>query len=136
MFIEKLWEENPELVIKAVKKIWDVRGNRGDTLEFEKMNKGELVFYKHGRYSYYSHSIIIRDFEVYDNKINSNVNIDWMKFMKSVFGDKYLYHYIAYRNEKLDRFMAEYEDNYNNETKKVLAEIGMEKYKDELNQTK
>ncbi|MBO5910557.1 MAG: hypothetical protein J6Q15_03515 [Clostridia bacterium] len=133
MFIEKLWEENPELVTKAVKKIYDVREERGDSLKFIQLSNGALRFEKYGHCSF---GIVLTDFEAYGHTVNSGYNIKWLRFMKSVFGLKYVYQYIAYRNEKLDRFMAEYEDNYNKETKKVLAELGMDKYKDEQNQTK
>ena len=126
MFIEKLWEENPELVIKAVKNVWDIKENRGDTLEFIGINNSELRFQKYSRYSYYSHSIIIRDFEVYDDKVNSNCNIDWMKFMYNQFGDMYVYQYIGHRNCELDRFMAKYEEEFNDKTMKVIKQLGFE----------
>ena len=133
MFIEKLWEENPELVIKAVKKIFDIREDRGDSLEFKQAGNGALRFEKYGHCSF---GIVLTDFEVYGQKVNSGYNIKWMKFMKRELGLKYVYHFIAYRNEKLDKFMAEYEDDYNKETKQVLGELGLTKFTDEHNQTK
>ncbi|MFQ6723704.1 MAG: hypothetical protein ACLRFE_00015 [Clostridia bacterium] len=133
MFIEDLWEKFPEQTINAVKKIFDIREERGDSLEFKQANNGALRFEKYGHCSF---GIVLTDFEVYGQQVNSGYNIKWLKFMKSVFGKKYLYYYIAYRNEKLDKFMAEYEADYNNQTKKVLAELGMKQYQDELNQTK
>jgi len=132
MFIEKLWEENPELITKAVKKIFEVREDRGDSLKFVCIGNGALRFEKYGHCSF---GIVLTDFEVYGQDVNSGRNIKWMKFMKSVLGEKYLYYFIAYRNNKLDKFMAEYEDNYNKETKKVLAELGMN-VEDTQNQTK
>lgn len=123
MFIEDLWKKFPEQTENAIKKIFDIRESRGDTLEFVCISNGALRFEKYGHCSF---GIVLTDFEVYGHAVNSGYNIKWMKFMKSVFGDKYLYHYIAYRNNKLDKFMAEYEDNYNNETRKVLDEIGFE----------
>ena len=123
MFIEKLWEEKPELVIKAVKKVWDIREERGDSLKFVQEGNGELRFEKYGHCSF---GIVLTDFEVYGCKPNSRYNIEWMKFMHKVFGDKYLYHYIAYRNNKLDKYMAEYEEQYNEETRTVLDKIGFQ----------
>lgn len=133
MFIEELWKKYPEQTINAIKKIFDIRESRGDSLKFIQAGNGALRFEKYGHCSF---GIVLTDFEVYGQKVNSGYNIKWLKFMKSVFGDKYLYHFIAYRNKKLDEFMANYEEDYNKETKEILVKLGMEKYKDELNQTK
>lgn len=126
MFVEKLWEEQPDLVVKAIKKVWDIREERGDTLEFIKIREGEIIFQKHARYSYYEHSIIIRDFEVYANKVNNSYEPKWVKFMYKVYGDKYAIQYISHRNKQLDKFMAEYEEKYNKETRKVLDDMGFQ----------
>ena len=133
MFIEELWEKYPEQTINAIKKIWDIKEDRGDSLEFIQLSNGALRFEKYGHCSF---GIVLTDFEAYGHTVNSGYNIKWLKFMKSVFGDKYLYHYIAYRNAKLDKFMAVYEDNYNKETKEILVKLGMDKYKDEQSKTK
>ncbi len=133
MFIEDLWEKYPEQTINAIKKIWDIREYRGDSLKFVGISNGALIFEKYGHHSF---SIIISDFQVYDCRPNSKYNIEWIKFMKSVFGEKYLYHFIAYRNKKLDKFIEEYKNDYNNDTKEILVGLGLTKYKDEQNQTK
>lgn len=124
MFIEKLWEEQPELVIKAVKKIFDIRESRGDSLEFIQVGNGALRFEKYGHCSF---GIVLTDFEVYGQRVNSGYNIEWMKFMKSVFGVKYLHHYRSYRNKKLDDYLIEYESEFNAETNRVLAELSKNK---------
>lgn len=121
MFIEKLWEEKPELVIKAVKKIFDVREERGDSLKFIQLSNGALRFEKHGHCSF---GIVLTDFEIYGQRVNNGYNIKWTQFMYNVYGDKYAMQYISYRNQQLDKFMTEYEDNYNKETRKVLDEMG------------
>ncbi len=123
MFIEKLWEENPELVIKAVKKIFDVREEKGDRLEFVEAGNGALRFKKYGHCSF---GIVLTDFEVYGQNINSGYNVKWMKFIYNEFGDVYIYQYIAYRNSKLDKFMAEYENKFNDETVKTINQLGFE----------
>ena len=133
MYIEELWKEKPDLTIKAVKKIWDIREDRGDSLKFVGISNGALTFAKYGHHSF---SIIIKDFEVYDCKPNSKYNIEWIKFMKSVFGGMYVYRYLEYRNKKLDKFIEEYKNDYDKETKEILVELGRTKYKDEQNQTK
>ena len=118
MFIEKLWEEKPELVINAVKKVWDIREERGDSLKFVQEGNGALRFEKYGHCSF---GIVLTDFEVYGCKPNSRYNIEWMKFMHKVFGDKYLYHYIAYRNNKLDKF------TYNKTLQKMIESFRIDK---------
>lgn len=138
MFIEKLWEEQPELVIKAVKKIFNVREDRGDSLKFEKFENGVLSFTKYGHDAY---SIHLSDFWISSiyaipYKLDTIYVQQWMRFMYKVFGEEYIDEYITYRNNELDKFMYEYEKNYTNETINVLAKLGIEKYQDMQNQTK
>ena len=133
MFIEELWEKFPEQTINAIKKIFDIREERGDTLEFKQASNGALRFEKYGHCSF---GIVLTDFEVYGHKVNSGYNINWLKFMKSVFGGVYVYRYLEYRNKKLDKFIEEYKNDYDKETKEILVELGKTKYKDEQNQTK
>ena len=133
MFIEKLWEQNPELVKKAVIRIFDIRQERGDSLEFVEASDGRLRFKKLGHCSF---SIDLRDFEIYTFHNNSEYTINWLKFMYKVFGDKYIDAYITYRNNQLDRFMHNYEIKYTNDTINALAELGIKKYQDMQSQTK
>lgn len=133
MFIEKLWNENPELVKKAVIKIFDIKEERGDSLEFVAVNAGSLQFIKYGHNPY---SINLGDFEVYTFHNNNRHTISWLKFMYKVFGDKYINEYITYRNNCLDQFMRDYETKYTNDTIDALAELGIKKYQDMQNQTK
>jgi len=138
MFIEKLWEENPELVIKAIKKIYNVREEKGDSLKFEKFENGILSFIKYG---HDCHSIHLSDFGISSiylipYKSDTIYAKQWIKFMYKVYGEEYIEEYITYRNNQLDEFMAEYEKNYTNETINVLANLGIKKYQDMQNQTK
>ncbi|MBQ7798531.1 MAG: hypothetical protein IJ371_05350 [Clostridia bacterium] len=135
MFIEDLWEKNPELFKSGLAKCVGVDASR---LICTGSREGWLRFGIKSLYSNgYEDTIIVNDFKIrFFDKSRPEKTLEWMKFMKCVCGDKYLYHYIAHRNEELDRYMANYEEKYNNQTRKVLAELGMDKYKDELNQTK
>ena len=133
MFVEKLWEQNPELVKKAVIRIFDIKFERGDSLEFVAADNGSLQFIKYGNNPY---SINLEDFEVYTFHNNRSHTINWLKFMYKVFGDKYIDAYITYRNNQLDRFMHNYEIKYTNDTINALAELGIKKYQDMQNQTK
>lgn len=128
MFIEDLWEKFPEQTEDMIKKICGVKEELGDELYFDELVNGVLKFTKYGKVNTF---IQVRDFDIrttYSGKdyANSPLSIEWMKFMKSVYGKKYLYHYIAHRNEQLDKFMARYEAEYNNQTEKVLDELGLE----------
>ena len=133
MYIEKLWEQNPELVKKAVIRIFDIKSERGDSLEFVAVGNGSLKFMKYGHDPY---RINLGDFEVYTFHNNSKYTINWLKFMYKVFGDKYIDEYITYRNNQLDRFMRDYETKYTNDTINALAELGIEKYQKMKEQSK
>ena len=133
MFVEKLWEQNPELVKQVVIKIWDIKSERGDSLEFVAVDNGSLQFIKYGHNPF---SIDLRDFEIYTFHNNSRHTINWLKFMHKVFGDKYVDAYITYRNNQLDRYMRDYESKYTNDTINALAELGIKKYQDMQNQKK
>ena len=126
MFIEKLWEENSELVIKVVKRIFGINEERGDTFKFEKSENGVLNFSVFGRECC---NIYVSDFDIgtiysIPFKVDSAISIRWLKFMYKTFGDKYIYHFIAHRNNELDKFIAAYEEEYNDQTKKILNGIG------------
>ena len=125
MFIETLWKENPEFVIDSIKKICGINESVGDCLSLKSIEDGCLVFQNKERSL---SSIIVSDFaiqtdfagRVYDLSQNS---VEWMKVMKSVFNDQYIFHYIAYRNEKLDKFLENYKKEYDEQTKKTLLDV-------------
>jgi len=125
MFIEELWDKNPELVEKAVKKIYYNYGEMGNDIEFVGHTNVVYVFVKHGNTPF---SIYVRDFDIHasfeskEQCVDSDMTIEWMKFMKRIFGDKYMYHYIAYRNKLLDR----YAERFNRTTKGVLKDLGFD----------
>lgn len=131
MYIEKLWEQNPKMVERAVKSIFNLREDWGDSLEFKKIEDNVLIFFKDGRSR---ENIYLSDFWIstvrsIPYKADNELALKWVKFMYNVYGDKYALQYISYRNQELDKFMAEYEENYNNQTRKVLAQIGFGKEK-------
>lgn len=131
MFIEKLWEENPKLVSKEIKRIFSIIEETDDNFYFFEFDKGHIVFIKLGEVTT---RISVGDFDIRtsysgDNYAQSSFSIEWMKFMKNMFGDKYLSEFIDYRNRQLDLYMAKYEKQYTNQTKEVLAKLGVEKYK-------
>ena len=91
MFIEKLWEENPELVETAVKDIFSVREDWDDGIEFKKIEDNALVF---NRYGHVGGNIYLGDFWVgtvrlMPYKANNECALKWVKFMYNVYGDKY-----------------------------------------------
>ena len=134
MFIEKLWEENPKRVERAVKSIFSVREDWGDGIEFKKIEDNALVFIRYGRVR---EKIYLGDFWVSTvrstpYKANNECALKWVKFMYNVYGDKYALQYIAYRNRELDKFMAEYEEKFNRETRKVLDEMGFGKSQSQI----
>ena len=49
------------------------------------------------------------------------------------YGEAYAMQYVSNRNKQLDKFMAEYEQKYNNQTKTSLDEMG---FKLDMEQTK
>lgn len=132
-FVKDLWGKNPELVIKAIKKVCNIDEELAKSLSFERIDEnGGLKF--RAKYVFDYCDICVGDFymggteyidrgPVRTTRILSN-SIGWMEFMYSVYGDKYAMQYITERNKKLDKYMAEYEENYNNQTRKVLAQMG------------
>ena len=135
MYIEKLWEEKPELVLKAIKKIANIDEDVAKELSFKGVNeKGNLKFGA-GNINGYC-TIFVNDFRFEGEKYVDwggasstrmiSESIEWMKFMYKVFGDKYAMQYISKRNQQLDKFMADYEEKYNAQTKKVLDGMGFE----------
>lgn len=125
MFIERLWKKNPEKVTEAVKGICRVNEDIGDRFGFRCVNEnGELEFVKFGLSSF---TVRVSDYNI-ELAFNSSyskipdLSLEWMKYMKEVFGDKYLYHYIAYRNNEIDK----YNKNFSKQTNKVLKELGFD----------
>ena len=101
----------------------------------KKIEDNALVFIRYGRVR---EKIYLGDFWISTvrstpYKANNECALKWVKFMYNVYGDKYALQYIAYRNRELDKFMAEYEEKFNRETRKVLDEMGFGK---EQSQTK
>ena len=138
MFIERLWEENPELLIKAIKKICNIDEDLAKAISFDGVDKnGNLKF--SAQYSVDYCKVYLNDFyiqgEEYEERgLTRHTRMifdssNWMKFMYNVYGDKYAMQYISKRNQKLDKFMADYEEKYNNETRKMLSEMGFEAIK-------
>ena len=139
MFIERLWKENPKLTKEAIKKIFKIDTVTGDGIEFYGIKDDAIVIgmYK-SLYSIVSDEDVIariNDFEVLDNCFGMSREIyteQWMKFMYKVFGDEYAIQYISQRNQQLDKFMAEYEEKFNRETRKVLDEMGFGKAQSQI----
>ena len=138
MFIEKLWEQNPELVIKGLSYILGFDKSRFET--DGKSYNGHMLFHIKSVIGVgYSNIVNISDFDIFSAmgpSIPSNKKLQWMKFMHKVVGEEYIEEYITYRNNELDKFMYEYEKNYTNDTINALAELGIKKYQDMQNQTK
>lgn len=128
-FVEDLWEKFPEQTENAIKKICNLNEKWGDRLEFERIKNGALTFKKYGRALDF---IVVKDFSIRTSSYSSNdyetstTNTAWIKFMYSIYGNKYALQYIDRRNQQLDKFMAEYEEQYNEETRTVLDDIGFQ----------
>ena len=126
-FVEDLWEKSPELVTKIVKKICRVEEEKfGDRLEFVKQVNGVLKFKVYGRVQRF---IEVNNFSIRtsysDNDYeNSLISSKWRRFMFACYGEAYAMQYISKRNLQLDKFMADYEQKYNNQTKTALNEMG------------
>ena len=136
MFIEKLWNTNPELVENEIKKLFGVKEDRGERFYFVDCVKGRLIFVKK---SDFVTRIGVNDFDVYtsysgENYGYSSLSIDWMKFMKNIFGEKYLEEFMIYRDNQVVEYIEKYKQYHSMQTNKVLAELGMagmEQYKEE-----
>lgn len=125
-FIEDLWERKPKAVIAKVEEIFDVREEMGDRLKFKKLENGVLTFVKYGHNGF---NIYVNDFSVstintIPYKLDSRYVNDWMDFMFDEFGDEYIYEFLSHRNNQLDRFKAELENNFNNETMNAINRLG------------
>ena len=145
MFIEKLWKEKPDLVLKAIKKIGDIDEEMAKDLSCQGINEKGYLQFAAGNINGWC-IIYINDFYIQGRKsvdwggvANTRMisnSIDWMKFMYKLFGEEYIDKFIDYRNNELDKFMREHEKKHTNATINVLAELGIKKYQDMQNQTK
>ncbi|MBQ3502314.1 MAG: hypothetical protein IJA72_01450 [Clostridia bacterium] len=126
MFIEKLWEEKPELVVKEVKKIFGVNKEKGDRLKFKKLENGVLTFVKYGHdgFNVYVNDFSVSTINAIPYKLETKQVKDWMSFMFDEFGDEYIYEFLSHRNNQLDKFKAEFESNFNNETMNAINQLG------------
>ena len=132
MFIEELWEKYPEQTINVIKKITKLKDYSFEYVEFENnCLKFDVYDDEDAEYKF---TIYVSDFymnvctSVEDYEI-SKQTIQWIKFMYSIYGNKYALQYISKRNQQLDKFMAEYDEKHNNQTRKVLEEIGFQSNK-------
>ena len=133
MFIEKLWQENPSLVLKAIKKIADMDIELAKELSFHGVDEKGYLKFGVGNINGYC-TVHVSDFSFQGSKsadwggvVNTRTisnSADWMKFMYKVFGKEYAMQYISKRNQEFDKFMAEYEEKYNNVTNTMLDEMG------------
>ena len=111
MYIEKLWEEQPELVTKALKLILNVNEKAGDRITFSGMKNGVLTCAKYGEQFC---EIVVSDYGIEVEFMNRYLKSEklskkWFKFMHSVFGDGYVYNYIERRNEGLDKIVNQHQ---------------------------
>ena len=126
-FVEDLWEKNPVEIIKKITEICLINKNWGDKLYFVKIDDdGELIFKKTGRCTMF---IIVNNFSIRTTESDKNYEHSpmsevWRNFMFDIYGDSYAMQFISQRNLQLDKFMAQYEDNYNSETRLMLDEMG------------
>jgi len=132
-FVKDLWEKNPELVIKAIIKVGKIDEELAKRLSFKGIDeKGSLEFGAHRSFDYCN--VCVGDFNisgteyidrggVRNTRFISN-SVGWMKFLYSVYDDKFALQFISQRNQQLDKFMAEYEEKYNEETRHVLDKMG------------
>ena len=128
-FVEDLWEKNPVEIIKKITEICLINKDWGDKLHFVKIDDdGELVFKKTGRSTMFImvNNFSIRTTESGKNYEYSTMSDRWREFMVGVYGDKYAIQFISKRNLQLDKFMAEYEENYNNQTRTMLDKMGFD----------
>ena len=121
MFIEELWEKDPELVKKALKKVFNVNEKAGDRLDFSGMKDGVLSCAKYGEQFY---EVAVSDYEISVALMNRYSKCDklskrWFKFMYNAVGDMYVYHYMAHRNEELDKIV----DRHKKETATMLETV-------------
>ena len=128
MLVEELWEKSPKLVEDEIRRLFGI--DECEDFGFFKVDNDRLVFVRRGDITT---RISVGDFDIRtsysgDNYAQSPFSIEWMKFMSDIFGDEYLSEFIDYRNRQLDLYMAKYEKQYTDQTKKILADLGVDKY--------
>ena len=128
MLVEELWGKSPKLVEDEIRRLFGI--DECEDFYFVKIDKDGLLFVRRGDITT---RISVGDFDIRtsysgDNYAQSSFSIKWMKFMSDIFGDEYLSEFIDYRNRQLDLYMAKYEKQYTDQTKKILADLGVDKY--------
>ena len=141
MFIEKLWQQNPKTVEDMLKRICELRDEKGDKIEHKGLKNGYMHFDVSNEDDDYQFDLYVNDFKISVSTIceehkATKYDVRWMKFMYKIYGDEYAMQYISHRNKQLDKFMHDYEQKYNKQTVSILAEMGDKKYQDMQNQTK
>ncbi len=125
MFIEKLWEKNPKFVEDEIKRIFCVNEENDEMFNFSgTMDDGRLHFVHHARNVT---GIFVGDYDIKTNWSDGNytrsaISKEWRRVMKNVIGDKYVYHFIAYRNKKMDTFV----EKFKQETSDIVDEMGLD----------
>lgn len=129
MFIEELWNKNPELVLKAIHEICKINDKYGEKLYFEgKTKKGFKFGVYNGRHLY---SVYISDFAIEWNEyedmglINhsyyNHYIVEWMKFMCKIYGDRYVQAFESYRNTLRDLYIQKYEQQFDKQTETIVS---------------
>lgn len=98
----------------------------GDELYFDELVNSTLKFTKYGRVKNF---IFVGDFYIrttYSGKDyeDSIISEKWRTFMYDQFGSAYAVQFISQRNQQLDKFMADYEEKYNAQTRNMLDKMG------------
>ncbi len=129
MFIEELWKKEPERVIKAIKTICKIDVRAGEQIYFEGQTKDGFRFGVYGGKIPYE--IYISDFAIqwkeYEDEgaithsYYNHIVVEWMKFMHKIYGDRYVQAFESYRKDMRDLYIAKYEHQFNNQTKKILS---------------
>ena len=126
MFVEDLWEKNPELFKKGLSEVLDVDKER---LVNDKKGNGYLRFGIKSLYGKgYEDGVIVNDYKIrfMQDKSRPEIVDFWVKFMYEIYGDKYAMGFISQRNQQLDKFMADYEEKYNAKTRQMLDVMGFD----------
>lgn len=123
MFIEDLWDKKREFVEDEIKRIFCVNEKNGDSFIFIGVKKdGRLLFVHQGEQIT---AIAVGDFDIKTDSsdkdyLSSEASREWRRVMKGQIGDKYVYHFFAYRNKHLDAYV----DKFNKETADAASEMG------------
>jgi len=115
MFIEKLWEQYPEVMEKQIKKICGINESKGDTFGFIGADKGVLKFAKYGTSSF---EVFVEDFDIKLSFFGSKPvcipnSEEWRVFMTKVYGNNYVHKYISARKTELKNYVNKFEEETN-----------------------